>query len=75
MCGVDQNIDMLGGEVRGQSHGPAEAADPYRHRVWHRGGGAARERQRDIEAAAPGEAFAEKPRFRGAAQNKDAWHG
>ena len=74
MGGVDQHIDALGGEMRGQALGPSEAADPHRHRL--RGGicGAPRERERDREIGASGEAFRQPSRLRGAAENKDASH-
>ena len=75
MRGVDQSVDAFGGKICGQALGAAEAADAYRHRMRDRRGGAAGERQGHIEPAALREAFAEQARFRGAAQNEDAWHG
>ena len=74
MRGVDQRIDAFRREMRGQALRAAEAADPHRHRL--RGGicGAARQRQHHGEIAAFGQAFRQPPRFRGAAENKDASH-
>ena len=84
---VDESQDAAAGfaalmnKAAEQAGTPAEEApygwttDPDGNRL--RGGRccAAGERYRDIKAAAPGEAFAQQARFRGAAENKDAWHG
>ena len=74
MRGVDQSVDALRDEIVGQARGAAKAADANRHGMRDRRSGAAGERQRHVEIAALGEAFAEQARFRGAAENEDAWH-
>ena len=74
MRGVDQGVDTLRGEIIGEARGAAKAADADRHGVRNRRGGAAGKRQRHVEIAAFGEPFAEQARFRGAAENEDAWH-
>ena len=74
MGGVDQGVDVLGDEIIGQARGAAKPADANRHGVWNRRGRAAGERQRHVETAALGEPFAQRARFRCAAENKDAGH-
>ena len=51
-----------------------ETADPDRYGVRNRRSRAAGERQCHIETVTPGQALAEPARFRGAAENEDAWH-
>ena len=51
-----------------------KAADANRQGMGHRRSRASGERQRDIEAAALGEAFAQQAAFRRAAEDKDAVH-
>ncbi len=74
MRGVDQCIDALGGEMRGQAPRTPEATDPHRNRLRNRICGAARERQRHRQIVASREALGQASRLRGAAENKDAWH-
>ena len=74
MRGIDQRVDALPAEIIGQARGTAETADANRHGMRHRRSRAAGERQRHVEAAALGEAFAEQASFRGAAENEDASH-
>ena len=75
MGGIDQRGDALGAQVGGKTLGPAEPADPRRHRLLRRRGGAAGERERHGKRAAFGEPSRELPRFRRAAENEDASHG
>ena len=72
---IDQHVDRLRREERGEAFGAAEAADPHRDRLrgWCRG--AAGKRQRYREVGARGEALREASRLRGAAENEDAFHG
>ena len=74
MGGVNQRIDLVCHKVMGEPGSAAKAARPYRHDVRDGRRGAAGERERHIDATAPGEAFAQYARFRGAAENKDAGH-
>ncbi len=74
MGGVDQGVDSLRNEIVGEARCAAKTADADWHGVRNRRRGAAGERQRHVEIAAPGEAFAKEARFRGAAENEDAGH-
>ena len=74
MGGVDQGIDALANEIFCKTVGTAKAADTNRHRLCGGRGGAAGERQRDVEVGTSGEAPGQLPRFRSAAENEDACH-
>src|SRR2546423_5815654 len=60
MGGIDQRGDALGAQVGGKTLGPAEPADPRRHRLLRRRGGAAGERERHGKRAAFGEPSRER---------------
>jgi hypothetical protein len=74
MCRADQEIDVFGREVPRQPGRPAKAADPYRHRLGDRIGGAAGERQRHRKIGAAGQPAAKLARFRSAAENEYSSH-
>ena len=74
MRSVDQNVDAFRSEIIGQTRSAAEAADPDGYGMRNRRSGAAGERQRHLEIAAPGQAFAQHAGFGSAAENEDAWH-
>ena len=71
---VDQGVDTLRDEIIGEPRGAAKATDANWYGMRHRRSRAAGERQRDIEAAALGEAFAQQTTLRCAAENEDASH-
>jgi len=72
--GIDQRIDPLGRKVASEPFGAAKAADPHRHRLRRRIGGAAGERKRHGKVAPLRKSRGERPRFGGAAKNEDASH-
>jgi hypothetical protein len=71
---VDQRADALLDEIIGEARSAAKAADTNRYGMRHRRSRAAGERQRNLDAAALGETFAEQTTLRCAAENKDAVH-
>jgi hypothetical protein len=75
MCRVNQSFDLVRDQIIGESAGAAKATRPYRNGVRDGLRGPAGERKRHVEtSAARGKALAQEARFRGAAENKDAWH-
>ncbi len=71
---VDQRADVFSHEIVRKPRGAAEPADANRHRLRRGRCSSAGERKRDVKPGAPGQAAGQDPRFRGAAENKDAWH-
>jgi hypothetical protein len=71
---VDQRVYTLLDEITGEPRGAAKTTDANRYGMRHRRSRATGKRQRDIEAAALGEALAQQAAFRCAAENKDAVH-
>ena len=71
---VDQRIDAVVGQVTRKSRAAAEAADAHRHRLPRRRSSAAGERKRGDKIGTPGQPLSQQPRFRGAAENENAWH-
>ena len=69
---IDQDIDVVIGEVAGETVGAAEAAAPHRDRLACRRGGTAGQRQRDGKVRPAGQAAGQFARFRGAAENENA---
>ena len=74
MRGVDQRVDALADQIVREACGAAKTAAADRHRLARGRGGAAGERQRDLEVGAACQPLREHPRLRGAAENEDAWH-
>jgi len=74
MCGVDQRINALGGEMIGQTLGPAKSAHADRYSVCNRRGRAASERQHHVKAGPLSETFRQLPRFRRAAEDENFSH-
>ena len=74
MRGVDQHVDAFAGEIIGKPGSAAKAAAAHGHRLRRRRRGTAGQRQRHAQIFAPGQASGQLPRFRSAAENKDACH-
>jgi len=68
---VDQDVDMLALQIISKPVGPAKTADPHRHRLARRRGGAAGKRQRHVKIAARRQPLGQRARFRGAAKDED----
>ena len=66
MCSRDQIVR--------EARGAAETAAAHRHRLARRRGGAAGERQHDLEIGAACQPLRKHPRLGRAAENEDAWH-
>ena len=74
MCGIDQNLDVLRGEISRKPLGAAEAADSHRNRLRGRAGRAAGQRKRYSNAGAIREASGQLPCFAGAAEYENVPH-
>ena len=74
MRGVDQRVDALADEIIGKPAAPPKPPTANRHGLRAPARGAAGERQRHVEIARPARRSASSARFRGAAENEDAWH-
>lgn len=74
MRGIDQGVDMFGGEISGQSFRAAKTADPHRNRLSRRRFGAAGERQHRFDVGAIRQQSRELPRFRRAAEYENVLH-
>jgi len=74
MRGIDQRVDALAHQIVGEAGGAAIPAAAHRHRLAGRRDGAAGKRQRDLKVGAACQPLREHSRFRGAAENEDAWH-
>jgi hypothetical protein len=72
MRSIDENIDFLVEEIVRQTLGAAKTAYTDRNRRQCRAGGAARERERNRQIGAPGNAFGKLPRLHGAAEDEDS---
>ncbi len=74
VSGIDQKINALGRQKVGEPRSTAETAATHRHRLARRRGSAAGERQGHIEVAPACQPLRQQSRFRGAAENEDAFH-
>ena len=71
---VDQNIDAFDAQIFGKPHGAAEAATANPDRLPRGRSGATGQRHNNVQISALGQAFGQLPRFRRAAEDKDACH-
>jgi len=71
---INQCVDVLLEEVIGKTASTAEPADANRYGLRHGRSRPSGERQRDVETAAFGEAFAEQAPFRCATEDEDTVH-
>ena len=71
---IDQRIDPLRPQIIGKALDAAKSPDPHRNGLRDRRYGPAGKRENDCELRTSGEVLGQPPRFRCAAENKDALH-